>query len=333
MSLDKSSKGIQSETGCMLFDLHASHSAIRVSGKDAFDYLQRSVSADLRPLQSANKELAPIQNSISSTLMTGKGELLASFNVLYWNSSWILISSNEHSEKLHTSLERFVIFEEVALEKFSDYSLYSLQGDKSSQLLSPIMSLAAANEDEDSDLQCGVLSSSFAYRNKRSIHGGLDLLVSEKDQKNFSAFIAANSIPTANANQIEQLRIEAGIPKNLVDYDETVLAAEVMSQENFSYTKGCFPGQEVVARIRTYGSLAKQLCLVKSSGQALEVNQSIFLGEKELGQITSSCCSITGGEFYALGILKCRDLLKDPSLKLGIRPQDSSLSWLNPLVV
>ena len=58
-----------------------------------------------------------------------------------------------------------------------------------------------------------------------------------------------------------------------------------------SYSKGCYIGQEVIARIRTYGQVAKSLRGLKLEGEAVDVpvkGAKILLGEKEAGYITSA---------------------------------------------
>ena len=64
----------------------------------------------------------------------------------------------------------------------------------------------------------------------------------------------------AGWNAFEIARIEAGIPRYGADMDETNLPPETGTEErSISYTKGCYSGQEVIARIRTYGQVAKAL--------------------------------------------------------------------------
>jgi len=59
----------------------------------------------------------------------------------------------------------------------------------------------------------------------------------------------------------EMMRIEQGIPRFGADMDETNLPPEAgLDRTAVSYAKGCYIGQEVIARIRTYGQVAKKLC-------------------------------------------------------------------------
>ena len=69
---------------------------------------------------------------------------------------------------------------------------------------------------------------------------------------------------------LETLRIEAGVPRYGVDMDETNVVTETGLDEAVSYTKGCYIGQEIIARIKYRGHVAKKL-----SGLRFEGNVSV----------------------------------------------------------
>ena len=94
---------------------------------------------------------------------------------------------------------------------------------------------------------------------------------------------------------LETARIEAGIPRFGLDMDETNLAPEAGIEERaISYSKGCYIGQEVIARIRTYGQVAKALRGLRfaDSIKALpKPGDKLFQGDREIGHITSAAAS------------------------------------------
>ena len=94
---------------------------------------------------------------------------------------------------------------------------------------------------------------------------------------------------------LETARIEAGIPRFGVDMDETNLAPEAAIEARaISYSKGCYIGQEVIARIRTYGQVAKSLHGLRfadSTKVLPKLGDKLYLGEKEIGYITSATAS------------------------------------------
>jgi folate-binding protein YgfZ len=107
---------------------------------------------------------------------------------------------------------------------------------------------------------------------------------------------------------LELCRIEAGIPRFGRDMDETNLPPEAgLDSRAISYTKGCYIGQEVLARIRTYGQVAKALRGLKflDSSEAIPVKgDKLFFNGKEAGYITSAAVSPRAGGVIALGYVR-----------------------------
>ena len=106
----------------------------------------------------------------------------------------------------------------------------------------------------------------------------------------------------------EMARVEAGIPRFGIDMDETNLAPEAGIEERaISYSKGCYIGQEVIARVRTYGQVAKALRGLRLADdlKALPVKgDKLFHDGKEAGYITSALASPTLKANIALGYVR-----------------------------
>ncbi len=107
---------------------------------------------------------------------------------------------------------------------------------------------------------------------------------------------------------LETARIEAGIPRYGVDMDETNLAPETgIEARAISYSKGCYIGQEVIARIRTYGQVAKALRGLQLAGdlKTLPVRgDKLFKDGNEVGYVTSAIASPTFKANLALGYVR-----------------------------
>jgi folate-binding protein YgfZ len=107
---------------------------------------------------------------------------------------------------------------------------------------------------------------------------------------------------------LETARIEAGIPRFGLDMDETNLAPEAgIEQRAISYSKGCYIGQEVIARIRTYGQVAKALRGLQfaDSTKALpKRGDKLYQGDKEIGHITSATASPSLNSSVALAYVR-----------------------------
>jgi folate-binding protein YgfZ len=87
--------------------------------------------------------------------------------------------------------------------------------------------------------------------------------------------------------ELERWRIEAGIPRWGAELDETILPAEAgLTKSHVSFTKGCYPGQEPIARQHYRGKVNRRLRVLDVEGAAS--GDEIRLGEKTVGRVTSA---------------------------------------------
>ena len=111
----------------------------------------------------------------------------------------------------------------------------------------------------------------------------------------------------AGLEAFELLRVEAGVPAYGVDIDETNLPQEVdRTEQAICFTKGCYIGQETVARIRAYGHvnrLLRKLVLLLPTTENL-IGRKLFRQGQEIGQITSAVKSPRLGTTLALGYVR-----------------------------
>jgi folate-binding protein YgfZ len=93
-----------------------------------------------------------------------------------------------------------------------------------------------------------------------------------------------------DVEELERLRIEAGTPRFGREIDERVLPAEAgLVERAVSFTKGCYPGQEPIARLRYRGQANRRLAVLElEDGHAPAAETELRLDEKVVGRITSS---------------------------------------------
>jgi folate-binding protein YgfZ len=113
----------------------------------------------------------------------------------------------------------------------------------------------------------------------------------------------------ADAEELEPLRIEAGTPAWGKELDETILPAEAgLDETHISFTKGCYPGQEPIARLHYRGRPNRRLRVLDVEDAS--PGDEIFLGEKAVGRVTSA---VPG---RALGYVR-REVEDDATLSIG----------------
>src|SRR5438552_12147092 len=90
-------------------------------------------------------------------------------------------------------------------------------------------------------------------------------------------------------DELEHWRIESGIPRWGSEIDERVLPAEAgLDERAVSFTKGCYPGQEPIARQRHRGKVNRRLRVLDVEGPPPAPETAVVFGEREVGRVTSA---------------------------------------------
>jgi tRNA-modifying protein YgfZ len=104
----------------------------------------------------------------------------------------------------------------------------------------------------------------------------------------------AELAPTLDALELERVRIEAGFPAWGKELDDSILPAEAgLDETHISFTKGCYPGQEPIARLHYRGHVNKRLRVLDVGAAA--PGDEIRLGDKVVGRVTSAVPGVALG--------------------------------------
>lgn len=116
------------------------------------------------------------------------------------------------------------------------------------------------------------------------------------------AFLKSESIGQMSDADFEKMRIVSLAPRIDVELLLDSNPLELGLRDGISDNKGCYPGQEVIEKIISLGSPAKRLAKLVGAGNPPNVGDKVFLGEGEVGQITS--VTSIGNGFAALALLR-----------------------------
>jgi len=118
-----------------------------------------------------------------------------------------------------------------------------------------------------------------------------------------------NLEPTLSADELERLRVEAGTPTWGKEIDDSILPAEAgLDESHVSFSKGCYPGQEPIARLRNRGNVNRRLRVLQV--ESAREGDEIRLGNKIVGRITSAVPGL------ALGYVRV-EVPADAELEVG----------------
>jgi len=272
-----------------LFDL-SHRGLLQFTGPDRISFLQGMLSNDLRPLKTFDGQYA--------TLLNQQGKVLADLRVLCALNSLYLDSWENLKDRIIEHLNRYLVADEVEIaDRSGEYATLSLQGPNAEILLRNVtgpaelpMQLAHHGMiDPDGAAVCVVRASHAG-------EPGFDLIIPNAALESIARRLTdsgkqfgARWIGEAAQNT---LRIEAGIPRYGIDFNEENLLLEVGLDDAVSFNKGCYLGQEVVERIRSRGHVNRKLCGLSLDGQTpAESGDMIQVDGKEIGRVTSSVVS------------------------------------------
>ncbi|MGF1483533.1 MAG: YgfZ/GcvT domain-containing protein [Opitutales bacterium] len=268
--------------------IHGQPSALlRVTGEDAFDYLQSQFSNDLR---------SPLDKACTYGLwLDRKGRVQADSFVLQLDEeTFLLVSYQCEAPVLVAHLEARIIADDVEIEALSG-ELLSVTGDIEADFSKGWPGEFPPPKAFVEDVQLGYL---FRGRGLPGLR--LDCL------KVDGAFIAPKEVNLVDPLEFEALRIEAGIAAVPTDCGlEGDLPQEAaLEKEAVAFDKGCYLGQEVMARLHAMGQVRRGLFRIGSSGPTLATGQSLFREDRAVGEVRSVHPTPREGGVHALALLK-----------------------------
>jgi folate-binding protein YgfZ len=298
------------------------YSILSATGKDRARFLHGLLSNEIKGLKEGQ--------GCFSAMLNAQGKTLALMEVLCLRDSILLLLGTDSLEKVQAHLRKYIISDQVEIMPMDTaHVLYSLQGPRAMQRIRELFDLPDSFHVFDHFLVCrGALTPRIIISDRSGV-GGVDLMVPESQQDELKQILLSNSVgPDIAEVSMEALnlhRIESGIPWFGVDLNENQLPLEAGLKNAISYTKGCYLGQEIIARATYRGHLNRKLCgLILEGTDPAHRGCPLFLGEKEVGIITSSVFSPTLHSGIALAYL--RQEVWEPGTRLMMKNADTPLT-------
>jgi len=251
---------------------------LKVTGEDAFPFLQGQFSQDLR-------SVCEDDHVVYGLWLNQKGKVLADSSVLHIGSDWLVISLFSAAQTIRERLEAYVIADDVRVEDMTaQWAGVSILEAGQGETLKKCAGVELPEAGHFVRSKDGVI---FQGRRTRVPNWewlypvgadgqGLGLRDCGGTEFDFGA--------------MERLRIESGIPAVPRDIGPEDLPNEGgLDRDAISYTKGCYLGQEVMARLRTMGQVRRQLLRVAGPvASPVILPAPLFVDGKKVGELRSA---------------------------------------------
>ncbi|MCI0546810.1 MAG: aminomethyl transferase family protein [Candidatus Rokubacteria bacterium] len=284
-----------------------------VTGRDRAAFLQGMLSNDV-------KALGPGQGC-PAAFLDAHGKVMALLHVYALEDRLLLEFPPGLTAKTLERLDRFLISEKAYFEATDGaHAIFALAGPRSAAILAEVTGGAIALADHAHAERVIADAPVRIIRRAEAPVAGFYCWTPVAHGAAVWTALRAAGAAAVGATAVDVLRVEAGVPWFGQDVDETVLLPETRLEHLVSYTKGCYIGQELVARVKYRGHVNRALGGLVIEGDGIPPPGARVTGadDKErgsagamsgppqmaTGRITSAVRSLTLGKTIALGYLR-----------------------------
>lgn len=292
------------EGGAGLIDL-STRGRILVTGTEAIPFLNGLLTNDMKTLA--------VDSWMPAAFPNVQGRLIASVRVVRLQDeitdknicpAFLIETEAATHESVIKTIERFTFAGDFRVTNISNQTaLISVQGRKSVDVVRMVLGEEAASVGINQAKE--VSKTTTIWRVSHTGESGFDLMVNVKEAAGLWAALEHAGARPVGQQAFEILRIEAGQPAYGVDMDDSNVVTEAVD-DAVSYTKGCYIGQEIIARIKYRGHVAKKLSGIVFNGAVKVAAGAVIKSAdgKEIGRVTSATYSYHLGRTIALAYLK-----------------------------
>jgi len=232
--------------------------------------------------------------AIYGLAVTQKGRVIADVLVLKHHEDVVVVVPARIRDELVTQLERYLIMEDAELAK-GDANVFLAHGRRSTEL-------------------------GGAPCDRTGLGGALLLVASDAERDALIAAVGPAGGVVGDEAGWEALRLERGVPRFGVDFDEKTYPQEAsLEKRAVSFDKGCYLGQEVVCMLELRGHVKRKLVSFVVDGEGAPTSGEIVTDRDgaEIGKVSSAVESPTLGHTVGIAMIKLAHTAPGTALRIG----------------
>ena len=281
-----------------------------ITGNDAHDLLERLTTNKIIDL--------PINNGVKTVITTNKGRIIDVLYIYSTDKGLLVLTSKNNQNTIMSWIDYYTFGEDIAIKDISNTTaMIGVVGPKSFHFLEEFLSINVfkLNKNELTKTQLGNIDL-WIIRTDSYGMLGVDIVFPIENQDFIWEKIMSTSfiIEEPSESTLNTIRINEGVPLlgNELNQDYNPLEAGLIESINFQ--KGCYVGQEVIARLNTYHKVKRSLVKIKWDSKT-SPSQNVILDEsnKEVGNLTSISPVPSLNKYIGLGYLN-KKMIGHPSL-------------------
>lgn len=277
--------------------------ALRATGEDVFDFLQGQFTNELRQ---------PVGSAVYGLWLNQKGKTVADSHLLRISEKeFLIVSFTNPARIIRERLEGYLVADDVTvMEETESMRAVIVGGAEAGEALKRIFGRVPAPG------AFAAAANMIVFPSRRLPGKAFEVFGAAEKIEELIQGLHRDGFSAAAPVEIEFERISAGIPSVPADIGAGDLPNEGgLDESAISYTKGCYLGQEVMARLKNLGQVRRRLHVLRGRGVAPVAFAPLFQGEKKIGEVRS--VAVRGDEFVALAMLSLVNLASQAGLSLS----------------
>ncbi len=275
---------------------NSSESRLILGGRDGLDLLHRLSTNDLLS--------KPLTALTATTLTNEKGRIIDALRVVRYGSGHLLLGSADAEEEVLRWIEKYTIADDVAVRSITaETAMFALIGPRSLEAAKSLPSASEIGNGSWSTSVSGVTC--FVFPDVTSLLHRVYFLVPVSQGPAFQEIIARLGVCALGHEEWNILRTLFGIPSMPGEVSLRFTPYDVGLEHTISTTKGCYIGQEVLARLDTYHKTRRTMigidCAADNPPGAGDV---VYQNENEVGVVTSIAATGVNGHAYGLAVVR-----------------------------
>lgn len=279
---------------------------VEIAGKDRVRFLHGQCTNDIKSLRPGE--------GCRAALLSPKGKMAADLSIVCEADRLVATVEGGRGQALIDRLQRYIVMDDVTVRDVSAATAPLLLAGPEARRM-----IVQAGGDDPSLLPVFHARTTTVFGLAVQIvadlwtgEQGYELRAPADHAAALWSGFAALGVRPFGASAFDLLRIEAGWARFGVDADEESLPNEALLDHAISYSKGCYTGQEVVARLKTYGQVAKHMAGFFATAVPIPGSRVVDAEGLEVGRVTSAAVSPTLARPVVLAMIR-REALKRES--------------------